>query len=212
MQEYPIEKAYRDARIQRIYEGTNEINRIVASGTLFRRVMAGKIDLMARIPSIEARVKSGQAPDFAGEAIPAELREAVNALERAKDATIYAAMRIAMKYMQALEQEEEFIEYLANLLIDLYAVDSALARATQAVRRGDANSATHVKLAQLATWLAFSRMRSNLDQMIMTNMDEDGVEKELTRVRTYVGDYLVNGVTLQREVAAIVVEKQGYPL
>jgi hypothetical protein len=114
--------------------------------------------------------------------------------------------------MQALEQEEEFIEYLANLLIDLYAVDSALARATQAVRRGDANSATHVKLAQLATWLAFSRMRSNLDQMIMTNMDEDGVEKELTRVRTYVGDYLVNGVTLQREVAAIVVEKQGYPL
>jgi hypothetical protein len=167
---------------------------------------------MARIPSIEARVKSGQAPDFAGEAIPAELREAVNALERAKDATIYAAMRIAMKYMQALEQEEEFIEYLANLLIDLYAVDSALARATQAVRRGDANSATHVKLAQLATWLAFSRMRSNLDQMIMTNTDEDRVEKELARVRTYVGDYLVNGVALQREVAAIVVEKQGYPL
>src|SRR6266446_7072846 len=212
MHKYPIEKAYRDARIQRIFEGINEINRIVASGTLFRRVMAGKIDLMARIPSIEARVKSGQAPDFAGEAIPAELRAAVNALERAKDATIYAAMRIAMKYMQALEQEEEFIEYLANLLIDLYAVDSALARATQAVRRGDANSATHVKLAQLATWLAFSRMRANLDQMIMTNMDEDRVEKELARVRTYVGDYLVNGVALQREVAAIVVEKQGYPL
>src|SRR5215469_4245131 len=212
MQEYPIEKAYRDARIQRIFEGTNEINRLVASGTLFRRVLAGKLDLMARFPAIEARVKSGKAPDFAGEAIPAELREAVNALERAKDATIYAAIRIAMKYTQALEQEEEFIEYLANLLIDLYAVDSALARATQAVRRGDENSATHVKLAQLATWLAFSRMRSNLDQMIMTNMDADRVEEELARVRAYVGDYLVNGVALQREVAAIVVEKQGYPL
>src|SRR5438128_5968741 len=212
MQEYPIEKAYRDARIQRIFEGTNEINRLVASGTLFRRVLAGKIDLMVRYPGIEARVKSGQAPDFAGETIHAELREAVNALERAKDATIYVAMKIAMKYMQALEQEEEFIEYLANVLIDVYAVDSALARATQAVRRGDANSATHVKLAQLATWLAFSRMRANLDQMIMTNIDEDGLEKELTRVRTYVGDYLVNGVALQRELATIVVEKQGYPL
>jgi len=212
MQEYPIEKAYRDARINRIYEGTNEINRLVASATLFRRVLAGKLDLMARFPAIEGRVKSGKAPDFAGEAIPAELREAVNALERAKDATIYAAIRIAMKYAQALEQEEEFIEYLANLLIDLYAVDSALARATQTVRRGDENSATHVKLAQLATWLAFSRMRSNLDQIIMTSMDEDQVEKELARVRSYVGDYLLNGVALQRELAAIVVEKKSYPL
>jgi lipopolysaccharide biosynthesis regulator YciM len=121
-------------------------------------------------------------------------------------------MKVAMKHMQALEQEEEFIEYLANLLIDLYATDSALARAIQAVRRGDENSATHVKLAQLASWLAFARMRTNLEQVIMTNLDADKVEKELARVRAYVGDYLLNGVALQREIAALVVEKKGYPL
>ena len=212
MQEYPIEKAYRDARIQRIFEGTNEINRLVASGTLFRRVLAGKVNLMALYPTIESHVKSGQAPDFADDAIPAELREAVKAVERAKEATIYMAMKIALKYMQALEQEEEFIEYLANLLIDLYATDSALARAVQAVQRGDENSAVHVKLAQLATWLAFSRMRANLDQMIMTNLGDSEVQEELPRVRAYIGDYLLNGVAAQRELAAIVVEKQGYPL
>src|SRR5947208_2068346 len=181
MQEYPIEKAYRDARIQRIYEGTNEINRLVAAGTLFRRVLKGKVDLMSKYPEIEARVKSGQAPDRAGEAVPAELRDAVNALERAKDTTIYVAMKVALKYMHALEQEEEFIEYLANLLIDLYATDSALARAIQAVHRGDENSTTHVKLAQLASWLAFARMRTNLEQVIMTNLEADRVEKELAR-------------------------------
>ncbi|HZU66735.1 MAG TPA: acyl-CoA dehydrogenase family protein [Ktedonobacteraceae bacterium] len=212
MQEYPIEKAYRDARIQRIYEGTNEINRLVAAGTLFRRVLAGKIPLMALYPAIEARITSGQPLNSAGEDIPAELRDAVNALERAKDATIYLGMKVAMKYMQALEQEEEFIEYLANLLIDLYATDSALARATQAVRRGDANSDTHVKLAQLATWLAFTRIRTNLDQVIMTNLDEEQAQQELTRVRAYVGDYVLNGVKLQREIADLVVQKQGYPL
>jgi hypothetical protein len=97
-------------------------------------------------------------------------------------------------------------------LIDLYALDSALARATQAVRRGDANSAMHVKLAQLATWLSFSRIRTNLDQAIMTNTEADRAEKELARVRAYLGDYIVNGVTLQREIAAAIVEKKGYPL
>lgn len=212
MHEYPIEKAYRDARIQRIFEGTNEINRLVASGTLFRRVLGGKVPLMERFPEIEARVKSGQATDFASETIPAELRSAVNALERAKDATIYAAMRVAMKYMQSLENEEEFIEYLANLLIEIYGIDSSLARATQAVRRGDDNSAVHVQLAQLATWLAFSRIRLNLDQLIMTNTEPEKVEKELARARAYVGDYTLNGVALQRDLATLIVEKQGYPL
>jgi len=212
MQEYPIEKAYRDARIQRIFEGTNEINRLVASGTLFRRVLKAQIPLMALYPTIEARIRSGQPLNNAGESLPAELRDAVNALERAKDVTIYSAMKISMKYMQALENEEEFIEYLANLLIDLYAVDSALARATQAVRRGDENSSIHVKLAQLTAWLAFSRLRSNLDQMIITNTGEGEVQAELQLVRSYIGDYLLNGVALQRELAAIIVKKQAYPL
>jgi hypothetical protein len=121
-------------------------------------------------------------------------------------------MRVAMKYMQALENEEEFIEYLANLLIEIYGLDSALARATQAVRRGDENGAVHVQLAQLATWLAFSRIRLNLDQLIMTNNEPEKVEKELSRVRAYLGDYQLNGVALQRELATLIVEKQGYPL
>ena len=167
---------------------------------------------MALYPTIDARVRSGQPLNNAGESLPAELRDAVNALERAKEVTIYSAMKIAMKYMQALENEEEFIEYLANLLIDLYAIDSALARATQAVRRGDENSSIHVKLAQLAAWLAFSRLRSNLDQMIITNTAQGEVQAELQLVRSYIGDYLLNGVALQRELAAIIVKKQAYPL
>ncbi|GCE11205.1 acyl-CoA dehydrogenase family protein [Tengunoibacter tsumagoiensis] len=213
MQEYPIEKAYRDARIQRIFEGTNEINRMVATGTLFKRALAGKVELMTKYPAIEARLKSGEpTSDLVDENIPEELRSAVAVLERAKEATIYASMQIALKHMQALENEQEFIEYQANLLIDLYAIDSALARAIKAVRSGVENSAIHIKLAQLASWLAFTRIRSNLDQMIIAYTDPERVEKVLSRTRSYVGDYLLNGVALQREIAQLVVEKQGYPL
>jgi alkylation response protein AidB-like acyl-CoA dehydrogenase len=212
MHEFPIEKAYRDARIQRIFEGTNEINRLVTAGTLFRRVLSGKLDLMSRFPEIASRIIAGQAPNAADESIPAVLRDAADALARAKDAAIYAGMKVAMKYMQAIEDEEEFIEYLATMLIEIYAIDSVLARAIQAVRRGDENSTTHVKLAQLATWLAFARIRTNLDQLVMTYMSEGEVTEELPRLRSYLGDYLLNGVALQREIAAWVVEKRGYPL
>ena len=109
-------------------------------------------------------------------------------LSVSKDVTIYAGMKIAMKYMNILEGEQEFIEYLANLLIDLYARIVRLP-CNPGLHRGDANSATHVKLAQLATWLAFSRLRTNLEQMIMTYTDTESVEQVLARVRTYVGDY-----------------------
>jgi alkylation response protein AidB-like acyl-CoA dehydrogenase len=215
MQEYPIEKAYRDARIQRIFEGTNEINRMVAVNTLFRRVLKGKVDLLPIYPQIEERIKTGQAPDRAGASVPAELRDPVNALERAKDATIYTTLQIAVKYMQdpkMLENEQEFMDYLANLMIELYSIDSSLARAIKAVRNGNLESSTHVKLAQLATWLSFTRMRGYLDQLIMTYVEESRMVKVLERVRAYMGDYVFNGVAAQREIAALVVEKQGYPL
>lgn len=212
MQEYPIERAYRDARIQRIFEGTNEINRLVAAGTLFRRALAGKIDLLTKLPEIEARVTSGHIPDSADETVPHELQQAVNALERAKDVTIFTTARIAMRFMQGLEQEQEFLEYVANLLMELYATDSALARAISAVQSKDEQHATHVLLAQLATWLAFSRIRSNVEQMLLSYTHAESVEQELARVRLYLGDYLLNGVAVQRKLAALVVEKQGYPL
>jgi hypothetical protein len=212
MHEYPIEKAYRDARIQRIFEGTNEINRMVAVNSLFRRAMSGKIDMMSKFAEIDARIKANQPLNKAGEDVPEELRAPSNALERAKDATIYEAMLVAQKYMQTMAQEQEFLDYLANLLIELYAIDSTLARAIQAVRRGDADSALHVKLAQLATWLAFARIHTNLDQLIMSYTDADKVEKVMGRVRSYVGDYIINGVAIQRDIAQAVVEKLGYPI
>ncbi len=212
MQEYPIERAYRDARITRIFEGTNEINRMLSVGTLFRRAMGGRIDLMSAYGAAEAEVKSGKASEFATEDTPADLRDAVNAVERAKRASIYTVTKGAMKFMAAMEQEEEFMEYAADLLIDLYATDSAIARALMAHKAGDPQAAVHTKLAQLTLWRFFTNIRANLERVLQAIAEGDELRAELAQVRAYLGDYDLNAVALQREIATLVVEKGGYPL
>ncbi len=212
MQEYPIERAYRDARITRIFEGTNEINRLLAVGTLFRRAMAGRIDLMSAYGAAESEVKGGKPTEFATSDTPADLRDAVNVLERAKRATIYTVTKGALKFMAAMEEEEEFMEYAADLLIDLYATDSAIARALMAHKAGDPQAQAHIQLAQLTTWRFFTTMRANLERVLQAITSGDDLRAELAQVRAYLGDYNLNAVALQREIAALVVAKNGYPL
>jgi alkylation response protein AidB-like acyl-CoA dehydrogenase len=212
MQEYPIEKAYRDARINRIFEGTNEVNRLVAAGTLFRRAMAGKLDLFSDFPEIEEQVASGTSRDFAGAETPPALREAVNVLERAKRAAIYGVMKGAMKFMSTMEEEQEFLEYTANLLIDLYAADSAIARALEATRADSPDAHTHALLAQVALLRVLPELRTSLEGALTMAFEGDERRQELAKVRTYLGDPQVDIVPLQRELAGIVSEKGGFPL
>lgn len=212
MQEYPIERAYRDARITRIFEGTNEINRLLSVGTLFRRALAGRINLMAAYGAAETEVKSGQPVEYTTSETPAELREAVNLLERAKRAALYTVTRGAMKFAAAMEEEEEFMEYAADLLIDLYALDSSIARALMAYKAEDAQAEVHAKLAQLTLWRFLPNLRANLERVLMATTSGDELREDLARVRSYLGDYELNAIPLQREIAALVVAKGGYPL
>src|SRR6185437_5253394 len=169
-------------------------------------------DLMSAYGAAEAEVKSGKASEFATDDTPADLRDAVNALERAKRATIATVTKGALKYMAAMDQEEEFMEYAADLLIDLYATDSAIARALMAHRAGDPQAAVHTKLAQLTLWRFFTNIRANLERVLQAIATGDELRADLAQVRAYLGDYELNAVVLQREIAALVVEKGGYPL
>ncbi len=212
MQEYPIEKAYRDARINRIFEGTNEVNRLVAAGTLFTRALEGKLNLLAAFPAIEAEVSGGAPADFASSDVPDALRDAVNLLERAKRAALYSAMKGAVKFASTMREEQEFLNYTANLLINLYAADSALGRALEAVRAGGVEARTHELLAQMALLRLLPELRADLDGALTMTFEGAERREELAKVRAYLGDPEDGIVPLQRELAGIVGEKGGYPL
>jgi alkylation response protein AidB-like acyl-CoA dehydrogenase len=212
MEEYPIAHAYRDNRINRIFEGTNEVNRLVAAGTLFQRAMDGKLDLFSTFSDIDAQVSGGEAPDFAGADTPAELRESVNLVERAKRAAIYAVMKGAMKFMATMREEQEFLDYAANQLITLYAMDSAVARALEAGRAHSGEARTHALLAQMAVLTLLPQTREAIEGSLTMAFEGDERREELARVRRYLGDPEANIVPLQRELADLVAERGSYPL
>jgi alkylation response protein AidB-like acyl-CoA dehydrogenase len=212
MDEYPISHVYRDNRINRIFEGTNEVNRLVTAGTLFRRAMANKIDIFSVFPEVDAQISGGQAADFADAQTPDALREIVNLVERAKRAAIYSVMKGAMKFMATMEEEQEFLEFAANQMIALYAMDSAVGRALEAVQAGGVDAHTHALLAQMAVLRLLPEARAAMEGALTMTFEGDERREELAKVRRYLGDPSVDIVPLQRELAGIVTEKGAYPL
>jgi alkylation response protein AidB-like acyl-CoA dehydrogenase len=213
MEDYPIAHAYRDARINRIFEGTNEVNRLVAAGTLFQRAMDGKIDMFSAFADIDAQVSVGSATDFAAESdVPVGLRESVNLVERAKRASIYTVMKGAMKFMATMREEQEFLEYSANQLVTIFAMDSAVARALDAARNSNPDAHAHELLAQVAVLTLLPQTRAAMEGTVTMAFEGAERREELAKVRGYLGDAEANIVPIQRELADLVAERGGYPL
>ncbi len=212
MDEYPISHAWRDSRINRIFEGTNEVNRLVAAGTLFTRAMENRVDLFSAFPEIDEQVNSGVAPNFAGDDTPAGLREYVNLVERTKRAAIYASMKSSMKFMANMREEQEFLDYTANQLITIFAMDSAVARALDAARNNAADAHTHELLAQVATLRLAAEARQAMEGALTMAFEGDERAEELAKVRRYLGDPEASIVPLQRELAGIISEQGKYPV
>jgi alkylation response protein AidB-like acyl-CoA dehydrogenase len=208
MQEYPIEGAYRDARISRIFEGTNEINRLLISGTLFRRALEGRVGLMDAYPDLESQVVNGVPPAVA---IDGTLRPAAEALERAKHAMLVAAMKGAMPRMSRMEEEQEFLASVADGMIALFAVDSAITRAAQSARLGHRDAENHSLAARLTTYRLLPRVRAAIEQILYSTLEGDELRTDLAMLHGYSPGYIVDGVALGREMADLVTSRGGYP-
>ncbi|MFZ4734933.1 MAG: acyl-CoA dehydrogenase family protein [Bradymonadia bacterium] len=147
-QEYPIEQPYRDARVNRIFEGTNEINRMLIPGTLFKRVMQGQLNLMPVMAAVEAEVKGGET------AVPPPADETLTVerfmVEQAKKVLVYAAGAAVQKHMAELDRQQEILLVLADMVMDVYAADSVVARVGQFIdAHGAERAATRRAVARI---------------------------------------------------------------
>ena len=127
--EYFVEHTYRDSRINRIFEGTNEINRMLIPGTLAKKAMNQQLPLMDFAATIARELAEDRLPGDDGTL----LGVAVMQVERLKRAAVYCSNAVMMKYMMGLKDEQESLRLLADLITDAFAADSTLARVMQKV-------------------------------------------------------------------------------
>lgn len=133
--DYPAERMYRDARINRLYEGTNEINRMVIVGMLLKAATKGTLPLFAAAKGVQEDVLSvsGLGETFDSE----DFSDAADLVERAKKATLLVAGVAAMKYGKDLEHEQEVLAWVADMVIETFAVESAVLRAKKMLAGGE---------------------------------------------------------------------------
>jgi alkylation response protein AidB-like acyl-CoA dehydrogenase len=197
--EYPIELAYRNSRINRIFEGTNEINRLLTTGQLLKRAMKGKLDVLS---SAQAAAQGNPVTDVDA---PAELKEAFTAVENMKRATLMIAGLGAMAYMQNIEKEQEIMARVTDMITGIYLAESALLRAEKMLAKGKAEKA--VRLANVYTFEALDRARQLGTEALRRIPNGKAMIKKL---QAYLPEHNVDTIEAKRQIAKDVYEARGY--
>lgn len=143
--EYPLERAFRDSRINRIFEGTNEINRLIIPGTIVKRAIKGQLPLMEAIGKVNEEIGGKKSKPRPGDG---PLGQEVCAAEMAKRVFLYTANQAMQRYGQDLDKQQQALMVLSDMAMDIFGMDSLLGRAHKIIRRrGDRGSQTPVDIA-----------------------------------------------------------------
>ena len=210
VREYGAERVFRDARVNRIFEGTNEINRMLITGMLARRAAKGELPLIPAALRLQEEVLGPAVPpDNADDGDLARERQLVTSMRKVAVMVLGTAMQT---YGAKLQDEQEVLSYAADILIDLFASDSTVIRAAEAKVSGAANSDLHEAAARLYTHDAVQRIEMAARSALAAMAEGDALRTLLAALRRLLKPHPVNTVLLRRRLAAAVVAEGGYIL
>jgi alkylation response protein AidB-like acyl-CoA dehydrogenase len=209
VKDYAAERHYRDARVNRIFEGTNEINRLLIPGMLIRRALKGELPLIPAAKRLQDEVLSPSVAtgDFGEQGVLDEEMRVVAAFKKVALMVLGTAMQT---YGEKLTDEQEVVSFAADILIDIYASESAVLRAREVSSSREPTADLHVKAARVFVNDAAQRVESAAKSALAAMAEGDTLRTLLAALRRVLKASPVNSVAMRRALADAVVARGGY--
>ncbi|UHA75057.1 acyl-CoA dehydrogenase family protein [Paenibacillus sp. 481] len=206
-QEYKIERIYRDARINRIFEGTNEINRMLIPGTLVKKAMKGELPLMQKAQGLQAELMQ----IVPGQTFDGTLEHEAHLQSMAKKIFLMIGGLAVQKYGMALEKQQEVLSNLADVMILVYAMESAMLRTRKMIDKiGEEKATNAIEMTKVYVHEAFDDIERFAKEALATMESGDLLRTQLSILKKLTRNTPIDAVALKRGIAARVIDAEKY--
>jgi alkylation response protein AidB-like acyl-CoA dehydrogenase len=208
--DYPVERAYRDARISRIYEGTNEINRLIMSGQILRRAAKGELPLFTAAKQLMDEMLTPSMPEEVGDEVFAQERQW---LANAKKALVAVLGLAAQKYRDKVQEQQEVLAAGSDIIMEIFGMESAILRTEKQIGiKGEQSSEIHIAATRTFVSDSIQRVEQTAKTALAAMTEGDELRTMLAVLRRYMKATPYNTIEARRRIADSIIEAGRYNL